>query len=110
MKVTIEMDNLQGIIEAAVKENTGEVIQDWVEQKTKSILERDYSDIINDVVTAKMKEYINTYIESYQISVGGGFDGTPVQYFTPREYINKIISDTFRDKKLVTYILIPICE
>ncbi len=104
MKVTIEMDNLQAMIEAAAKQNTQEVIEDWVRQTTTSILDRDYKDIINEVVTSKMKEYITTYIDCYQISVGGGFDGTPVQYYTPREYINKIISDTFRDKKLTTYV------
>lgn len=104
MKVTIEMDNLQGIIEEAAKQNTKEVIEDWVKERTQSILDKDYKDIINEVVTAKIKEYITTYIDCYQISVGGGLDGTPIQYYTPREYINKIITDTFRDKKLTTYV------
>ena len=104
MKVTIEMDNLQSIIEAAAEKNTAEVIEDWVRQTTKSILDRDYKNAIEEVVTAKIKEYINTYIENYQIAVGGGFDDTAIQYYTPREYINKIISDTFRDRKLTTYV------
>lgn len=99
MEVTIKMDNLQSIIEDAAKRNTQQVIEEYVSQKTKSILERDYASIIEEEVTSKLREYISTYIESFQIAVGGGFSGTDIQYMTPREYINKIISDTFRDKK-----------
>jgi len=107
MKVTIEMDNLQSVIEGAVKKNTGEVIEDWVRQTTTSILDRDYKEVIEEVVTSKMKECIDTYISNYQLAVGGGFEGTPIQYYTPHEYINKIISDTFRDKKFTTYVERP---
>ena len=104
MKVTIEMDNLQSIIEATARKNTEEVLEEFVKERTKEVLEREYGKLIEEQVTEKMKEYISTYIECYQLAVGGGLSSDDVEYMTPRQYINKIISDTFRDRKLTTYI------
>lgn len=103
MKVTVEMENLNSLIEAAVKKITEEALDDYVAQEVKNSLARNFGKIIEEEVTAKMREYITTYLESYLITVGGGLCGDDIQQYTPREYINKIINDTFRDKKLTTY-------
>lgn len=103
MKITIEMENLNSIIEQAVERNTSEVIEEFVKHQTKDILEKNYSAMIEEEVTKRMEEYISTYIENYQIAMGGnGLSDATIQYYTPREYINKTIDDIFRDKKFTT--------
>lgn len=104
MKITIDMENLNSIIEDVVKKNTEEVLEDFVSQRVRTSLESNFGKIIEEEVSDKMREYIQTYLESYVITVGGGLSEDGVQQYTPREYINKIINNTFRDRKLTTYV------
>ena len=98
MKITIDMENLGGIIEEAVKENTKETISDYVDKKTKSMLESQYGKIIEEEVDKKMREYVSNYLETYELKVGGGFGEEEVKTYTPKQYINKLISETFEKK------------
>lgn len=98
MKITIDMENLGSIIESAVKENTKETISDYVDKKTKSMLESQYGKIIEEEVDKKMREYVSNYLETYELKVGGGFGEEEVKTYTPKQYINKLISETFEKK------------
>lgn len=101
MKITIEMENLNKIVEETVKNNTEETIQDYVAQKTKSILDESYRDIIDEQINSAIKQSIQTYLDCYQIQVGNPFNGEELRTFTPREYINHTISEIF-EKKMFT--------
>ena len=46
MKISIEMENLNSIIEAAIEKNTEETIKEYVSHKTKSILDDTYKEVI----------------------------------------------------------------
>lgn len=101
MKIDINFENLDKIIEDVIKHNTGEIIEDWVRQTVQSTLERDYKDIIENKVHEEIKTAIDSYINNYKISLGNPLAGEDIQYFTPHEYINYTIANVF-DKKVLT--------
>lgn len=101
MKITIEMENLNKIVEDAIAKNTDTTIQEYVAEKTKSILDAQYKEIIEELVNNAVKQSINQYIDNYFITVGNPFTGSEPRTFTPREYINHTIAEIF-EKKLFT--------
>ena len=101
MKIVIEMENLNKIIEESIAKNTGDTIEGYVEQKTKSILEDKYKENIDIQVNEAVKNAILHYLETFQITVGNPFNNEELRTFTPREYINHTISDIF-EKKILT--------
>ena len=102
MKITVEMENLNKIVEDCIKNNTNEVIQDYVAIKTKEILEEQYKDVIEDAVSKAIAKSIEDYIDNYEIKIGNPFDGQEEQVFTPKSYINNQIKKTFEDEMLIT--------
>jgi hypothetical protein len=101
MKITIEMENLNKIVEDAIAKNTDNTIQEYVAEKTKSILDAQYKETIEELVNNAVKQSINQYIDNYSITVGNPFTGEQTRTFTPREYINHTIAEIF-EKKLFT--------
>lgn len=101
MKITIEMENLNSIVEEAIKNNTNRTIQDYVAKKTESILDDRYKELIDEQINNAVKESINQYLDNHKIQVGNPFNGEELRTFTPREYINYTISSIFENKILV---------
>lgn len=101
MKITIEMENLNKIVEEAIKQNTEATIQDYVAQKTAAILEASYKKAIEEQVETAIKQSINTYLDTFEIKIGNPFDGQAEQTFTPTAYINHKIAELF-EKEIFT--------
>ena len=98
MKVTIDMENLQSIIEESAKINTEnavkQAIMDVAREKVDSVLR----DSIEEAVNGSIAGYVNDYLKTARIRIGGGWDSESVQEYTAEEYLKKQIKDVFENQ------------
>lgn len=101
MKVTIDMENLQDIIEESAKFNiknaVEQAIMDVVHKKVDSVL----CDEIKKIVNESIAGYINDYLKTTKIHIGGGWDSDKVEEYTAEEYIKKQIKDVFENQTFI---------
>ena len=97
MKINIEMDNLQKIVEETASRTVENSIEEVISKIIFNFIEANFKQVIEDKINELMNEYIIKYINEYEITVGGGFDGS-IKTYTPKEYINKLIKDVFDSK------------
>lgn len=95
MKVTIDMENLQNIIEESAKINTKKAVDQAIVEvahaKVDSVLRGKIEEIVNGAIVG----YINDYLKNTKIHVGGGWDSEDVEEYTAEEYLKKQIKDVF---------------
>jgi hypothetical protein len=94
MKINIEMDNLQKVVEETASRTVENSIEETISKIILNFIEANFKQVIEDKVNNLMNEYIIKYINEAEITVGGGFD-EPIKTYTPKEYINKLIKDIF---------------
>ncbi len=100
MQVTIEMDNLQKIIEATTNTIITETLNETISSIVKSYIKDNYKDIIEEAVNKAIEESIHDYIENTEIYVGNGSFGEEPIITTPRKYINTKINEIFEKEKV----------
>lgn len=92
MKVTVDMENLGLMVQDAVEKNLNSMIENEVRKSIESKVTANAREIIETVVNAKLESYVNDYIKTATISVGGGWNSEPKTY-TVEEYIKQQISE-----------------
>jgi len=101
MKITMEMDNLTGLIESAVTKNIETVIQEQVDLRTKAEIEKRAKEIIPEVVSEQLQEYIKGFITQATITEGGGlYSKEPAKEYTVEEFIKKEIAERLQSQNL----------
>lgn len=101
MKITMEMDNLTGLIESAVTKNIETVIQEQVDLRTKAEIEKRAKEIIPEVVSEQLQEYIKEFITQATITEGGGlYSKEPAKEYTVEEFIKKEIAERLQSQNL----------
>ena len=98
MKVTIDMENLQSIIEESAKINTkkavDQAIMDVAHKKVDCILKNKIKEIVNESIVG----YVNDYLKTTKIHIGGGWESDNVEEYTAEEYLKKQIKDVFESQ------------
>lgn len=98
MKITIDMENLQSIIEESAKINTKnavkQAIMDVAHAKVDSVLCGKIEEIVNDSIVG----YVNNYLKTTKIHIGGGWNSDNVEEYTAEEYLKKQIKDVFESQ------------
>ena len=98
MKITIDMENLQSIIEESAKINTKnaveQAIMDVAHAKVDSVLCGKIEGIVNDSIVG----YVNNYLKTTKIHIGGGWNSDNVEEYTAEEYLKKQIKDVFESQ------------
>lgn len=97
MKVTIDLENLDYLVEKSLEETTKDSVQTAVDTIVKARVEEKYGETIDNLVTTMMEDSIRNYLETTELTVGDSFTGD-VQTVTPKQYINNKISQIFNDK------------
>ena len=95
MKITIDMENLQNIIEESAKINTenavNQAIMDVARGKVDDVLRGKIEEIVNKSIGG----YVNDYLKTTKIHIGGGWDSDTVEEYTAEEYLKKQVKDVF---------------
>ena len=105
MKVTIDMENLDNIVEQVLKENVEEVINDKIYDSVKqfvtSYFDREIKDIVQEKANEAMTSYVEEYIKNSTITVGGGlYSKEEAKVYTIEEYIKKELADRLTEGNL----------
>lgn len=98
MKVTIDMENLESIVEGTLKENSEKAIQQAlhavVEKKVNAALGSDVDNAVSSIV----ESYIREYLATAKIQVGNSWKGEEIKALTVEEYLKQQVSDIFESQ------------
>lgn len=101
MKVTLDMENLAGIVQEIVSKNINNVIEEKITSMIAHHTEQKADEIIQQIVNEKLTSYVENYIKTATISVGGGWNSEPKVY-TVDQYIQMEIADSMNSHTLKT--------
>lgn len=102
MRVTIDMDNLQAIIEEAAKTNTQVAVEEAIKEVASVEVNKVLRGKIEEIVSSAISGYVNDYLRTTKICVGGGWNSKEVEEYTAEEYLRKQIKDVFESQSFVT--------
>lgn len=104
MKITFEMDNLQGLIEKSVSGNIEEAVKAQVEDTIKEQVTKLGSEIISNAVTKNFNDFVNDYITNTKIAIRKEdfWDDADVNEYTVEEYIKKCLKERLDNEKFRT--------
>lgn len=101
MKVNIDMENLENLIKTTMEENIEKVVKNEINKVVSKTIESKSKAAIEEIVSMKMVDFINEYIETSKITVGGGFySKEEAKTYTISEYIKKELADSLSKGKL----------
>lgn len=102
MKVTIEMKNLQSIIEESAKINTEKAVDAAIHDVAHSKVEQVLRGKIDEIVNSRIAEYVDDYLKNTKIHIGGGWAKNEVEEYTAEEYLKKQVEEVFESQSFVT--------
>ena len=102
MKVNIEMGNLGDTVAEVIEQNIQKTVDDIIVSEVQNFIDKNYKSVIEEIVNQKMTEYVESYIKTATITVGGGWDSknNPVETYTVEEYIKKQIGSIMEKQSL----------
>ncbi len=99
MKITMEMDNLQTVVETALNENIENVVREEVDKLIAQSIQES-RETIQNIINDKMARFVEDYLTTATISVGGGWREEPKTY-TIEEYIKSEITDRMENGRFL---------
>lgn len=106
MKVSIDLENLESLVKGTIETNIETVVKEQVEAVIKKTIENLAKDTINDAVSANFERFVNEYITTTMIKVGGNsyWNDEESKEYTVEQYIKRELkarleSNTLRVKK-----------
>ena len=101
MKVTLELDNLENIVQTTLEKN----LENIVKEQITDIVEKTANDLLKDTINTQVSEnfqhFIDEYITTKKIKVGGSYwDNEPKQEYTVEQYIKQQLKEKLDSKKL----------
>lgn len=102
MKVTIDMENLQSIIEESAKINTQKAIDEAIHDVAHAKVDHVLRGKIDEIVNSRIEQYVDDYLKNTKIHIGGGWDSKDVEEYTAEEYLKKQIKEVFESQSFVT--------
>lgn len=105
MKVTIDLENLEKLVQTTMEKNIENIVKAQVESAVRKVADDLAKKEIRDTVADNFQRFVDEYIATTKITVGGGYwDNTESKEYTVEQYIkkelkNKLESKTLRVKK-----------
>ena len=102
MKVTIDLENLENLVEETIEKNIESVVKEQVESVIKKTVDKMAKDTINNVVSANFERFVDEYITTTTIKVGGNsyWDNEEAKEYTVEQYIKKELKERLESKTL----------
>ena len=102
MKATLDLEDLEQIIERNVSENLETVINTQVEECVKEQIDALAKNVISEKVSENFQRFVDEYITTTKIKVGGNsyWDDEEPQEFTVEQYIKHELKKRLESKKL----------
>lgn len=101
MKVTLELDNLENIVQTTLEKNLGNVVKEQIADIVKKTADNLIKDTINTQVSKNFQHFVDEYITTKKIKVGGSYwDNEPEQEYTVEQYIKQQLKEKLDSRKL----------
>lgn len=102
MEIIVNMDNLHKIIEESAKINTAKAIEMAIQEVARTKVDEVLDGKIEEIVNVSIGKYVNEYLSTAKIRIGGGWGSDIVEEYTAEEYLRKQIKEVFDNQKFKT--------
>lgn len=105
MKVTIDMENLETLVQTTMEKNIENIVKEQIEGTVRKVADNLSKKVIADEVSENFQRFVDEYIANTKIKVGGNYwNDTEEQEYTVEQYIknelkNRLDSGKLRVKK-----------
>jgi hypothetical protein len=101
MKVTLELDNLENIVQTTLEKNLENVVKEQIADIVKKTADNLIKDTIITQISENFQRFVDEYITTKKIKVGGSYwDNEPEQEYTVEQYIKQQIKERLDSKQL----------
>ena len=101
MKITIDLENLENLVQNSIEENIETVVRNQVDNVVRKMAEEVAKDAIEDKVSENFQRFVDEYIANTKIKIGGGYwDDSEVREYTVEEYIKKKLKEKLESNSL----------
>lgn len=101
MKVTIDMENLETLVQTTMEKNIENIVKEQIEGTVRKVADDLSKKVIADEVSENFQHFVDEYIANTKIKVGGNYwDDTEEQEYTVEQYIKNELKDRLDSGKL----------
>lgn len=101
MKVTIDLENLEHLVQNSIEENIETVVRKQVDNVVREMAEEVAKGAIEDKVSESFQRFVDEYITNTKIKIGGSYwDDSEVREYTVEEYIKKKLKEKLESNSL----------
>lgn len=101
MKVTIDMENLETLVQTTMEKNIENIVKEQIEGTVRKVADDLSKKVIADEVSENFQRFVDEYIANTKIKVGGDYwDDTEEKEYTVEQYIKKELKERLDSKKL----------
>jgi len=102
MKATIDLENLECIVQETIEKNIETVVKEQVTLVVKKTIDDLAKRVISDTVSENFQRFVDEYIKKTTIKVGGNsyWDDEEQKEYTVEQYIKKELKDRLESKTL----------
>lgn len=101
MKVTIDLENLETLVQTTMEKNIENIVKEQIEGTVRKVADNLAKKIVEEKVSENFQRFVDEYIATTKIKVGGGYwDNTEEHEYTVEQYIKKELKDRLDSKKL----------
>lgn len=101
MKITIDLENLENLVQNSIEENIETVVRKQVDNVVRKMAEEVAKGAIEDKVSGNFQRFVDEYIANTKIKIGGGYwDDSEVHEYTVEEYIKKQLKEKLESNSL----------
>lgn len=94
MKLTLDLENLENLLQGTLEENMEEAIEREVNTAAHEYIENTIKEKIELIVSDKIETVINDWFENKEITIGGGFgEKGKAETYKVMDYVEKVISE-----------------
>ena len=101
MKVTIDLENLEGLVQDTMENNIKTIVKEQIDSTVRKVVDDLAKEVIQDKVSDNFQRFVDEYITTTKIKVGGGYwDDSDAKEYTVEQYIKKELKDRLESKTL----------
>jgi hypothetical protein len=103
MKLTVDLENLESIVKTTIETNVENIVKREVDDLIKKEIADTASEVVSEVVNKNLQEFVQEYIKTTPIKIGGGlYSKEPEQVYTIEEYTRKTLAEMLESKMFIT--------
>ena len=101
MKVTIDLENLESLVQNTIETNIENIVKEQIGKTVKNVADDLAEEVIKEKVTDNFQRFVDDYISNTKIKVGGSYwNDEEEKEYTVEQYIKKELKDRLDSNKL----------